>query len=248
MSASVEFLDMDYELVQLSGAWGRERYVHVRKLDMGFQGIQGLAGTAGGAEQNPFIALKRPETTEFAGEVYGMSLVYSGNFLANAEVSTFDMTRVMLGVSPENFSWKLETGESFTTPEAVLVYSDAGLNGMSRAFHKLYGRRLARGRWRDEPRPILLNNWEPPTACPTSVSASSKVSIFAFVWKVCLYFELSIFSSPATMIRIGCSSTLKESDLAILPGSTPAASAASSTVALEVANSMILSFMPKRSK
>ena len=160
MSASVEFLDMNYELVQLSGAWARERYVHVRKLDMGFQGIQGLAGTAGGAEQNPFIALKRPETTEFSGEVYGMSLVYSGNFLANVEVSTFDMTRAMLGVSPENFAWKLETGESFTTPEAVLVYSDAGLNGMSRAFHRLYGRRLARGKWRDEPRPILLNNWE----------------------------------------------------------------------------------------
>ncbi len=160
MSASVEFLDMNYELVQLSGAWARERYVHVRKLDMGFQGIQGLAGTAGGAEQNPFIALKRPETTEFSGEVYGMSLVYSGNFLANVEVSTFDMTRAMLGVSPENFAWKLETGESFTTPEAVLVYSDEGLNGMSRAFHRLYGRRLARGKWRDEPRPILLNNWE----------------------------------------------------------------------------------------
>ncbi|MBR6397919.1 MAG: alpha-galactosidase, partial [Lachnospiraceae bacterium] len=124
MSASVEFLDMDYELVQLSGAWGRERYVHTRKLDMGIQGVQGLAGTTGGAEQNPFIALKRPETTEFAGEVYGMSLVYSGNFLANVEVSTFDMTRAMLGINPENFAWKLAPGESFTTPEAVLVYSD----------------------------------------------------------------------------------------------------------------------------
>ncbi len=160
LSASVEFLDMDYELVQLSGAWGRERYVHVRKLDMGIQGIQGLAGTTGGAEQNPFIALKRPHTTEFAGEVYGMSLVYSGNFLANVEVSTFDMTRAMLGINPENFAWKLAPGESFVTPEAVLVYSDAGLNGMSQAFHELYGRRLARGEWRDTPRPILLNNWE----------------------------------------------------------------------------------------
>ncbi|MCR5293734.1 MAG: alpha-galactosidase [Lachnospiraceae bacterium] len=160
MSASVEFPDMEYELVQLSGAWARERHVRVRRLDMGLQGIQGLAGTAGGAEQNPFIALKRPDATEFSGEVYGFSLVYSGNFLANVEVSPFEMTRAMIGISPENFAWKLAPGECFTTPEAVLVYSDAGLNGMSQAFHKLYGRRLARGKWRDEPRPILLNNWE----------------------------------------------------------------------------------------
>ena len=103
MSASVEFLDMDYELVQLSGAWSRERYVKNRKLEMGIQSVHSLNGTCGGAEHNPFIALKRPQTTENQGEVYGFSLVYSGNFLAQAEVSTFDMTRVMLGINPEDF-------------------------------------------------------------------------------------------------------------------------------------------------
>ena len=160
LSMSVEFLDMDYEMVQLSGAWGREGYVHTRKLDMGIQSIQGLAGTTGGAEQNPFAALKRKETTEQAGEVYGFSLVYSGNFLAQVEVSTFDMTRVTMGIHPENFAWKLEKGETFVTPEVVMVYSDKGMNGMSQVYHRLYRTRLARGEWRDKERPILLNNWE----------------------------------------------------------------------------------------
>ena len=160
MSASVEFLDMDYEMVQLSGAWSRERYVKNRKLEMGIQAVQSLNGTCCGAEHNPFVALKRVHTTENQGEVYGFSLVYSGNYLAQVEVSTFDMTRVMLGINPEDFCWELKQGESFQTPEVVMVYSDKGLNKMSQTYHRLYRKRLMRGEWRDKARPILLNNWE----------------------------------------------------------------------------------------
>ena len=160
MSASVEFLDMDYEMVQLSGGWSRERYVKNRKLEMGIQSIQSLNGTCCGAEHNPFLALKRPHTTESQGEVYGFSLVYSGNYLGQVEVSTFDMTRVMMGINPEDFSWELKSGESFQTPEVIMVYSDKGLNKMSQTYHRLYRKRLMHGEWRDKARPILLNNWE----------------------------------------------------------------------------------------
>ena len=77
-----------------------------------------------------------------------------------AEVDTHDTTRITVGINPQNFDWKLDCGESFQTPEAVVVFSDKGLNGMSQTFHKLYQKRLARGYWRDRPRPILNNNWE----------------------------------------------------------------------------------------
>ena len=160
MSASVEYNDMDYEMVHLSGGWARERYVKTRRLEMGIQSIQSLNGTCSGAEQNPFLALKRPHTTENQGEVYGFSLVYSGNHLGQVEVSTFDMTRVMMGINPEGFSWELTQGESFQTPEVVMVYSDQGLNKMSQAYHRIYRKRLMHGTWRDQVRPILLNNWE----------------------------------------------------------------------------------------
>ncbi len=160
LSASVEFLDMDYELMHLSGAWSRERYVKTRKLETGIQGIQNMRGTGSSSEYNPFIALKRPYTTENQGEVYGFSFVYSGNFLAQAEVSTHEMTRILMGIHPEGFSWELKQGESFQTPEVVMVYSDQGLNKMSQVYHRLYRTRLVRGKWRDEARPILLNNWE----------------------------------------------------------------------------------------
>ena len=90
----------------------------------------------------------------------GFSLIYSGNHRMQAEVDTHDTTRITVGINPQNFDWKLDCGESFQTPEAVVVFSDKGLNGMSQTFHKLYQKRLARGYWRDRPRPILNNNWE----------------------------------------------------------------------------------------
>src|SRR5699024_8858758 len=111
-------------------------------------------------EHNPFLILKRPSADEFQGEVLGFSLIYSGNFIAQAEVDTHDTTRVLLGIHPEWFDWKLDPGESFQTPEAVMVYSGSGLNHMSQTFHRLYRERLARGYWRDRVRPILINNWE----------------------------------------------------------------------------------------
>ena len=160
MSMSVEWSDMDFTMISLAGAWARERYVKERKLEMGISAVQGLSGTCSSAEQNPFLALARPGCTEEEGEVYGFSLLYSGNFLAQTEVSTFDMTRLMMGINPESFSWELQTGGTFQTPETVMVYSGEGLGGMSRTFHRLYRKRLMRGVWRDRPRPILLNNWE----------------------------------------------------------------------------------------
>ncbi|WP_117169926.1 alpha-galactosidase [Paraliobacillus sediminis] len=159
LSASFDLNDSEYEMVHLSGSWARERHVKKRPLQAGLQSIASTRGTSS-AQQNPFIALKRPETTENVGEVYGMSLVYSGNFLAQVEVDHYDVTRVMMGINPFDFNWLLEAGGSFQTPEVVMVYSDKGLNGMSQIYHQLYQNRLARGKWRDQERPVLINNWE----------------------------------------------------------------------------------------
>ena len=109
---------------------------------------------------NPFMILKRPTADEFQGEAIGFSLVYSGNFLAQVEVDTYDTARVLLGIHPHCFDWKLDPSEEFQTPEAVMVYTDQGLNHLSQTFHRLYQKRLARGYWRDRVRPILINNWE----------------------------------------------------------------------------------------
>ena len=159
MSLSLDLPDMEYELLHFSGAWGRERHLKVRKLEQGVQSVESLRGHSS-HNHNPFVMLRRPGTDEDQGEVLGFSLVYSGNFLAQAEVDTWDTTRITLGINPFGFDWKLEPGQGFQTPEAVAVYSHQGMGAMSRTFHTLYRSRLARGEWRDRPRPILINNWE----------------------------------------------------------------------------------------
>lgn len=159
MSAGVDFFDSDFEMIQLSGSWARERHIKTRRLEPGIQSISSTRGTSS-SQQNPFVALKRPDTNEDHGEVYGFSLVYSGNFLAQVEVDHYDVTRITMGINPFDFNWLLESGESFQTPEVVMVYSDAGMNGMSQTYHTLYRTRLARGEWRDKKRPVLINNWE----------------------------------------------------------------------------------------
>ena len=159
MSLCLDLPDCDYDWIQFSGAWARERHPRMRRLEQGIQSVGSMRGHSS-HEHNPFLILKRPSADENQGEVIGFSLIYSGNFIAQAEVDTHDTTRVLLGIHPEWFDWKLDPGESFQTPEAVMVYSSSGLNHMSQTFHRLYRERLARGYWRDRVRPILINNWE----------------------------------------------------------------------------------------
>ena len=159
MSLCMDLPDDRYDMIQFSGAWAKERHAKVRRLEMGIQSVGSLRGHSS-HEHNPFVILKRPNTDEFQGEAVGFSLVYSGNFLAQAEVDTHGTTRMLLGIHPDWFDWKLTPGASFQTPEAVMVYTGNGLNDLSQTLHRLYRSRLARGYWRDRTRPILLNNWE----------------------------------------------------------------------------------------
>lgn len=159
LSMCVDFDNKDYEMLQLSGAWSRERHIEKRLLHYGDQAISSVHGSSS-AYHNPFFALKKLDATEDKGDVYGFSLVYSGNFLASVEVNHFDISRVLMGINPFNFSWELEPNDVFQTPEVVMVYSDEGLNKMSQIFHSLYTKRLMRGIWRDRVSPILINNWE----------------------------------------------------------------------------------------
>lgn len=158
-SMSLDMPNDRFNMLQLSGTWTRERYMHTRRLQPGLQSIESRRG-ASSHMQNPFIALLAEGTTEDYGDVYGVSLVYSGNFIAGVEVDQFHSARLFIGLNPFDFGWRLEPGEQFQTPEAVLVHSDQGLGGMSRSFHDLYRSRLVRSAFRDETRPILINNWE----------------------------------------------------------------------------------------
>jgi alpha-galactosidase len=161
MSATLDIQSAarDFDMLHLDGAWARERYVRRQPI---FKGNQEISSTRGisSAQHNPFFAMVHKNATELNGEVYGFNLIYSGNFTAGVECDVYDTTRAYIGINPFTFNWKLESGEEFQSPEAVLTYSTEGISGMSRIYHKLYRTRLCRGKFRDIERYALINNWE----------------------------------------------------------------------------------------
>ena len=159
MSASLDLPDPDWHLLQLTGAWGRETHITDAPLVPGTRAVRSQRGSSG-HQQNPFILLHRPATTEAAGEAIGLSLVYSGNFLAQVEVDPYDTVRARIGFDPDTVRWRISPGMDLQIPEAVLVWSDEGIGGVSDTYHRLYRERLVCGSWRDRPRPVLLNSWE----------------------------------------------------------------------------------------
>ncbi|MDU1475584.1 MAG: alpha-galactosidase [Clostridium perfringens] len=159
LSANVDFTTDEFDFIQLSGSWGRERHILRNSLRSGSQAIESRRGASSHA-QNPFMALCSKDANEEYGDVYGFNLVYSGNFLANVEVDMYRNARAQIGINPFDFKWLIESKEEFQAPEVVLVYSSKGLNGMSQIYHNLYRKRLCRGNYRDKIRPILINNWE----------------------------------------------------------------------------------------
>lgn len=159
LSMSVDFPDDEFELITLAGAPQNEKNIRRRSIESGIQMAESVRG-ASSPQHAPYLALVRKDTNENHGETYAFNLVYSGNFTAQVQVDPYQSTRVSLGINPFEFSWLLDCGESFQTPEVVMVYTPDGLGEMSRIFHNLYRERLCRGEYRDKPRPVLINNWE----------------------------------------------------------------------------------------
>ncbi|MEZ7793747.1 alpha-galactosidase [Niallia circulans] len=158
-SLQVDIAAATFDLLTLYGSHTNEANISRRKLHNGIQKIESTRG-ASSPQHQPFLALLNPNTDEFSGEVRAFHLIYSGNFQAQVEVEQYGSSRVQLGINAEGFSWKLSPGGSFDTPEAVMVYSNHGLNEMSHTFHTLYQQYLCPKTFRNQERPIVLNTWE----------------------------------------------------------------------------------------
>ena len=109
---------------------------------------------------NPFVMLAPAETTEDAGDCFGVNLIYSGNHYEACEYNAFGKLRLVSGINPMGFSYQIGVGESFESPEAVMTYSPDGYNGMSQNMHAFVRECIVRGTWKKKERPVLLNSWE----------------------------------------------------------------------------------------
>ena len=158
-SACLDFPVGNHDFITLGGAYAREREPVRTALTQGVHTAGSVRGSSS-HQQNPFLVLCDPDTTEDTGRCWAMALVYSGNFQASVEYTQFHETRMTMGIHPFHFCWQLAPGETFTAPEAAMVFTRQGLGHMSRLFHRAIRLNLCRGPWKDARRPILINNWE----------------------------------------------------------------------------------------
>lgn len=158
-SACLDFVAGEYDLISFYGRHAMERNYQRTQVTHTNQSIGSRRGTSS-HQYNPMLILTEREATEDFGSCYAMSFVYSGGFLGETEKDQFGQTRALLGLSQEQFSYPVESGEVFYAPEVVLSYSENGLAKLSQNLHRCYRKHLCRGKYKDIVRPVLLNSWE----------------------------------------------------------------------------------------
>lgn len=158
-SACLDFVTGSFDMLSFYGRHTMERNLQREELRHGTYAIGSRRGTSS-HQYNPAVILADRNTTEDTGGCYGMVFVYSGNFLFEAERDQYDQTRLLMGMQSDLFHYPLEQGEKLVVPETILCYSDQGLGALSARFHDCIREHLCRGKFRDAPRPVLLNSWE----------------------------------------------------------------------------------------
>lgn len=158
-SFSIDLPNLDLDMIELQGDWAHERNIVKRPVQYGESTFRSTTGYSSHL-YNPFMALVDPKTTETQGEAWGFNLVFTGSFEASTERFSNGYVRVLLGLNPLHASIPVQPGDTWTSPEAVAVYSSEGLGGMSRSFHDLYRNHLSRSPKTFQTRPVLLNSWE----------------------------------------------------------------------------------------
>ena len=159
MSAQLDMNGTGYVLTSFHGDWARE----MNRFDMPVTAGQVVNTSRTGFSSNhanPFVMLFEEGSSEEHGQGYACNLIYSGAHMESVQVNSQYQTRFLAGISSDQFSWTLEAGEQFETPEAALTFSDCGYSGISQHMHKFVREHVVRGAWKKKERPVLLNSWE----------------------------------------------------------------------------------------
>lgn len=173
LSNQLDLPDDGWQTTSFHGAWTREMEKSTACIPHGKYVVESRCGCSSN-RANPFFMLHKADATEDSGAVYGFNLIYSGNHYAAVEVGAYHKTRVAQGINPFGFRYLLDKQSSFTTPEAVMTFSENGFGGQSRHMHRFVKDHILRGEFAKKERPILLNSWE---ASYFNISENNLVSL-----------------------------------------------------------------------
>jgi len=148
-----------YHMTTFNGSWIQEMGKHTVPV-LGSRVVNESTTGFSSHRHNPGFLLSSPDANEDTGTVYGFNLIYSGNHYGSAQRSHQGLTRVMQGISPDNFCWEIAPGEQFEGPEAVLSVSHLGFDGLSHNMHRFVSDYIIPQKWQGRSRPVLYNDWE----------------------------------------------------------------------------------------
>ena len=149
----------DFKLLRLAGGWIKESHAYTHDLAIGVTSHGSTTGNSSN-RANPAFLLAESSATQENGWVYGCNLIFSGNHLSAVELDSFNQVRLSAGLSDQNFKVAIKQHESLVTPQAVLIFSDQGLGGFSRASHHFINHHIIPSNFQFKPRPVIYNNWE----------------------------------------------------------------------------------------
>ena len=144
------------ELLDTTGRWTRERSPQRLPFGQGTWLREGRHGRTG-HDAPVLLAAGTPGFGNRHGKVQAVHFAWSGNWRVRAE-RTPDPSRML--AAEELFGpgeAELAPGESYTTPWLYAAHSNAGLDGITAAFHTWLRTRPNHPR---RPRPVVLNTWE----------------------------------------------------------------------------------------
>ena len=154
--------EVPFRLTHFSGNWGMEYQRREEMLPVCRTVIQNNRGNTSGPHAVPFVLLDPyGRTDETSGEVYMLSLHWSGNFKITCENTALGETSISVGVNDERTTVHLNGGECYETPDVTIGFSAKGFAGIrEQQYDLLFDHLLPQERAHDE-FPVLYNSWYP---------------------------------------------------------------------------------------
>jgi alpha-galactosidase len=144
------------ELLTFTGRWTRELHQQRVAWPSGAHTVENRRGRTS-HEYPPLLYAGVPGFGEWAGEVHGVHVAWSGNHVLLAERLPDGRRYVQGGELLHPGEVVLEPGASYRTPELVAVYAAGGLTPAAWGFHRHLRSRPGHP---TTPRPVTLNTWE----------------------------------------------------------------------------------------
>ncbi len=150
----------DVWLTHMHGDWCAEAAITQEPLTPGLQVIRNTDGARNAHCDAPELMLSLDgQPREDSGRTIGAALCWSGNYELRINTNNKKEHHLYAGIDPQSSEYVLDAKETFSTPHLALAFSQQGMGGVSRTFHRWARTEgmLHRGMKTGD---ILLNSWE----------------------------------------------------------------------------------------